>query len=335
MELHTRVHARSLAAWGRTHPDSVVLSGDLTASCEADEFRDTCPGQFISMGLAEQNMMSFAAGLAREGLRPLVHTFGVFMYRRALDQVEMSIACPNLPVRLFGFLPGVTTPGGASHQSTNDIAVLRSLPNMTILETGDATDVESILPVADSIDGPVYCRMLRGALPRLFPHEDPLRLGKARILSDGNDIALLTSGICTEEAMRAVDVLRRNGVGIRHLHVTTLKPFDDADVMAACAGAALGVITMENHLRSGGLGSAVAELIAEQRIDTRQIRIGIDDTYMYGASPGHLMNRFSIDVPSLIRAVEELAGQRIEVSVDDINAARTDTYYNEKQQEAL
>ena len=306
MELQTRVHARSLAAWGKTHPECIVLSGDLTASCEADEFRDACPDQFISMGLAEQNMVGFAAGLAREGLRPLVHTFGVFMYRRALDQVEMSVAYPNLPVRLFGFLPGVTTPGGASHQSTNDIAVLRSLPNMTILETADATDVESVLAVADPIDGPVYCRMLRGALPRLFPKQDPMKLGRARVLSNGSDIALLTSGICTEEAMRAVDVVRKKGVGIRHLHVTTLKPFDDAAVTAACTDATLGVITMENHLRSGGLGTAVAELIAEQRIDTRQIRIGIDDTYMQGARPG-----LSDETPRHRCAILDPRGRRI------------------------
>ena len=111
MDFLNRVHARSLLAWGQAHPEAIVLSGDLTASCEADEFREACPDQFVSMGLAEQNMMSFAAGLAREGLRPLVHTFSVFIYRRALDQIEMSIAYPNLPVRIFGFLPGVTTPG--------------------------------------------------------------------------------------------------------------------------------------------------------------------------------------------------------------------------------
>ncbi len=335
MDFLNRVHARSLLAWGRAHPEAIVLSGDLTASCEADEFREAFPDQFVSMGLAEQNMMSFAAGLAREGLRPLVHTFSVFIYRRALDQIEMSIAYPNLPVRIFGFLPGVTTPGGASHQATNDIAVLRSLPNMTILETGDATDVESMLPVADSIDGPVYCRMLRGALPRLFPKTDPVRLGKARMLGDGSDIALLTSGICTGEAMRATDALRRKGVGIRHLHLTTLKPFDDATVMEACAAARLGVITMENHLRNGGMGSAVAELIAEQRIDTRLLRIGIDDTYMQGASRDYLMRRYGMDVPALVRAVEELAGQRLDISEDDISVTRTDSLVGARQQEAL
>ena len=135
IEIITRVHANSIEAWGESNPDALVLSGDLTTSCEIDGFRDKFPDRFLSMGLAEQNMMSFAAGLAREGFIPHVHTFAVFMYRRALDQIEMSIAYPNLPVKLFGFLPGVTTPGGASHQAINDIAVIRSLPNFTMLDT--------------------------------------------------------------------------------------------------------------------------------------------------------------------------------------------------------
>ena len=189
--------------------------------------------------------------------------------------------------------------------------------------------------VADAVGGPVHCRMLRGALPRLLSVDDRVKLGKARVLSDGIDIALLTSGICTEEAMRAVDGLRQNGVGIRHLHVTTLKPFDDSTVKEACTEARLGVITMENHLRSGGLGSAVAELIAGQRIDTRQIRIGIADTYMHGASSGHLMKRCGMDASMLVRTVEELAGQRFEIVEDDIIALQADTCIDENRQEAL
>ena len=156
MELIKLVHANNIVKWGKTHSDAIVLSGDLTSSCEVDGFRDAFPDRFLSMGLMEQNMMSFAAGLAREGLKPMVHTFAVFMYRRSLDQIEMSIAYPNLPVKIFGFLPGVTTPGGASHQAINDIAVMRSLPNMTVIETADATDVESVLELSNAVDGPVY-----------------------------------------------------------------------------------------------------------------------------------------------------------------------------------
>lgn len=335
MEMLTRVHARALTDWGRDHAEAVVLSGDLTTSCEADGFRDAYPERFVSMGLAEQNMMSFAGGLAREGMRPLVHTFAVFMYRRALDQIEMSIAYPNLPVRIFGFLPGITTPGGASHQAIDDIAVLRAIPNMTILEAGDATDIESMLEVADAVDGPVYCRMLRGALPRLFPASDRMTLNHARMLSDGQDIALLSTGICTEEAMRTVNVLKDRGVTVRHLHVTTLKPFDDPQVLEACRCAKHGVIAMENHSRIGGLGSCVAELMAEHGIGKRLIRVGLNDTYLQGASPKFLMRRYAIDAVALVSAVDELVGRRLDISETDLSAARADTYFNEKQQEAL
>ena len=140
----------------------LCLSGDLTSSCEIDGFRDRYPDQFISMGMAEQNMMSFAGGLGLAGFRPFVHTFGVFAYRRPYDQLIASIAYPRRKVRLMGFLPGITTPAGMTHQSIEDIAVMRTIPNMTVLETGDATEVESICDAADSIDGPVYCRVLRG-----------------------------------------------------------------------------------------------------------------------------------------------------------------------------
>ena len=168
-EIVTRPHRENLVRWAEQRPEVLVLSADLTASCEADGFRDTYPERFFSMGMAEQNMMGFAAGLAREGFFPYVHTFAVFITRRPFDQVAMSIAYPNLPVRLIGFLPGITTPGGVTHQAIDDIGLMRLIPNMTVLECGDATDVESVLDVAQAIDGPVYVRQLRGEVPRLFP----------------------------------------------------------------------------------------------------------------------------------------------------------------------
>lgn len=164
MILESKVHERNLVKWAADKPEVVVFSADLTSSTEIALFKETYPDRFYSFGMTEQNMMSAAGGMAREGFTPFVHTFAVFMYRRALDQIEMSIAYPNLRVRIFGFLPGITTPGGATHQAINDIGVLRTVPNMTILETGDATEVESVLDVAQSVDGPVYVRQLRGSL---------------------------------------------------------------------------------------------------------------------------------------------------------------------------
>ena len=169
MELVDQVHERNLVEFGRKRPKVLVLSGDLTASTEIGLFKKSLPEQFVSMGMAEQNMLSWAGGLAREGFVPFLHTFAVFLYRRPLDQLEMSVCYPNLPVRLIGFLPGVSTPGGVTHQAIEDIAVLRGLPNMSILEVGDATDVESVLDVTEQISGPVYVRMMRGRIPRLFP----------------------------------------------------------------------------------------------------------------------------------------------------------------------
>ena len=160
-EIVLRPHGRNFLRWAEHRSEVVVLSADLTSSCEMDGFRQQAPERFFSMGMAEQNMMGFAAGLAREGLSPWIHTFAVFICRRAFDQVAMSIAYSNLPVRLVGFLPGVTTPGGATHQAIDDVALMRILPNMTVLECGDATDVETVLDVAQAVDGPVYLRMLR------------------------------------------------------------------------------------------------------------------------------------------------------------------------------
>jgi transketolase len=307
-ELHSHVHAQNLVRFGREHPDIVVLSADLTSSTEAEAFKNAYPDRFYSMGMAEQNMMSVAGGLAREGLVPLVHDFAVFMYRRALDQIEMSIAYPNLPVKMLGFLPGLTTPGGVSHQAINDLAVMTALPNVAVLECADATDVESVLAVAYNIDGPVYVRMLRGAMPRLFA--EPMRYRRARTLtSAGDDIVILSSGICTLEAMRAAQWLTEDGANVSHLQVSTLKPFDDPTVLGAVRRARYGVVTVENHLVTGGLGSATAALMAENAIGTRLVRLGLQDTYAHGASQAHLLVEYGIDTRAIADAVGRLLGR--------------------------
>ncbi|MEJ2665621.1 MAG: transketolase C-terminal domain-containing protein [Deinococcales bacterium] len=335
METVTRVHARNLVAWAEDKPTVLVLSADLTGSTEIDLFRDTYPERFFSMGMAEQNMLSFAGGLAREGLYPFVHTFAVFIYRRAYDQIADSIAYPRLPVRLFGFLPGVTTPGGATHQAIEDIAVMRSLPNLTVVEVGDATDVETLLDPVQAVDGPVYVRMLRGEIPRLFPADEPLQLGRARRLHGGTDITLLSSGICTEEALRAASALADRGVSIEHLHVSTLKPFDDDSVAEAVAKPRYGVITMENHTVLGGLGTATAELMATLGVGKPLVRIGIQDEFLHGASRPYLMREYGLDAISLVRAVEALVKQDLAIGETDLLAVRLEEVHSAAKAEAL
>lgn len=335
MEILSRVHARNLVAWAKDRPDVLVLSADLTSSCEADLFRDTYPNRFFSMGMAEQNMLGFAGGLAREGFLPHVHTFAVFLYRRAYDQLANSIAYPNLRVRLFGFLPGITTPGGATHQAIEDIGVLRMLPNMTLVEVGDATEVETVLDAIHGVNGPVYVRMLRGEMPRLFDRSEPLRLGQARVLSVGTDLALLTSGICTEEAMRATAVLRARGVSLSHLHVSTLKPFVDPAVLDAVAQARHGAITLENHTVIGGLGTALSEMLTDAGASKRVMRLGLQDQFSHGASRPYLMREHGLDARALVQAVEAALDTRLGIDESELDAVRLDVVHSAAKAEAL
>ena len=308
MEIALRPHQGNLVRFAQDRPELLVLSADLTSSCEAQDFRAAYPDRFFSMGMAEQNMMGVAGGLAREGFVPYIHTFAVFITRRPFDQVAMSIGYPNLKVRLLGFLPGITTPGGVTHQAIDDVALMRSIPNMTVLELADATDVLSMMDAIHDVNGPVYVRMLRGEVPVLFPKDDPIRIGKIRRLSDGNDLLVLSSGVCTEEALRAAAALRNAGLSIRHLHLTTLKPFDAAAVVEAASDMRLGAITLENHSIIGGLGSATAEAFADAGLGKRLVRLGIKDCYAHGASKKYLMKNFGIDARALVTAAESLAG---------------------------
>lgn len=322
MKIEVNVYSKEIVNFAKKHDDVVVLSADLGSSCEIKDFSNIFPERYFSLGIAEQNMISWAAGLARENYRPYIHTFAVFLYRRVLDQLEMSVAYPNLPVVLMGFVPGITTPGGVSHQSINDIATLRAIPNMNIIDIGDATEIESVLDITREINGPVYVRMLRKEVPRLFPANEPMIFNKARIISTGDDIVLLTSSICTEEALRATSVLKKSGISIQHMHVSTLKPFNDESIVEAIRKSKHGVITMENHLKTGGLGSAVAELIAERGLAKKLIRVGLNDTYTHGASKMYLMKKYKIDAMSMIEAVETLCNKKLNLSESDLEDLR-------------
>jgi transketolase len=334
-EIVARPHQQNFIDWAKDKPEVLVLSADLTNSCEVGKWRDTYPDRFFSMGMAEQNMLGFAAGLAREGFEPWLHTFSVFLYRRPLDQLQMSVAYPSLKVRLVGFLPGIMTPGGVTHQAIEDIAIVRAIPNMTILEVGDATEAESVLDVAHKVDGPVYIRMLRGEVSRIFPTSEPFEFNTARILSTGKDLTLITSGIMTEEALRAIPLLLERGVSISHLHVSTMKPFTDPRIIAALKTAKSGVVTMENHSIIGGLGSAVAEVMAENGVSAPLQRIGLKDTYAHGASQKYLMAEYEMDAPALIRAAEKALGKKLNIDESELDQQRAVNVHSSAKAEAL
>jgi transketolase len=335
MELLAQVHNRNLKEFGKENTKTLVLTADLTGSCEADYFRDTYPGRFISCGISEQNMMSVAGGLAREGFIPLVHTFAVFIYRRAFDQIAMSIAYPNLAVKMFGFLPGVISPGGATHQAIEDTAVMRSLPNMTVLEAGDATEVESVLSLACSITGPVYIRMLRGELPRLFDKNEPMKLDTPRILSNGKDLLVISSGICTEESMRAVSALNAKGLSTAHVHISTLKPFNNDIIPGLLSSPKYGIITVENHTTIGGLGTIIAEKMVEKGINKKLSKLGLQDTFAHGASRHYLMKEYGMDAMAVIREAGKLTGAKLGISEGDLSAVRIEAVHSLAKPEAM
>ncbi|MEI7542723.1 MAG: transketolase C-terminal domain-containing protein [bacterium] len=314
MEVSSRVHAYNLVKWAKDKPQVLVMSADLTSSTEIDIFRDDYPERFISAGIAEQNMLSVAAGLTREGFIPFIHTFAVFIYRRAYDQVAMSVAYSNLPVKMFGFLPGITTPGGATHQAIEDVALMRALPNMTIFECGDATEVETILDSVLAVNGPVYVRMIRGDIPRLFDKNEPFVIGKNRLLSFGTDIVIVSSGICTEEAIKTVAAIKSKGMSVTHYHISTLKPFNSKDIIDSIAQSKYGVISVENHTVMGGLGTIIAEAMAEAGVPKKLLKLGLQDKFPHGASKKYLMREYGFDAIAIVAAAEKLSGKNLGIT---------------------
>lgn len=326
MKIESNVHSKNMIKFARENEDVLVLSADLGTSCEVKEFPQVFPEKYLSMGIAEQNMLSWAAGLAREGFRPFLHTFAVFLYRRPLDQLEMSIAYPNLPVSLLGFVPGITTPGGVTHQSIEDVGILRTIPNMTIFDCGDATDVESALEICKEVNGPIYVRMLRGQMPRLFDPNQPTQFNKGRVISEGSDIALFSSSICTEEAMRATQWLQQKGISVQHVHVTTLKPFTDPLIAESIEKVKYGVVTMENHVVTGGLGTAVGEVMLENQLSKKFIKVGIQDEWTHGASKPYLLKKYGLDAGTLIQAVETILDTDLSFKEEELEDIRLEDY---------
>lgn len=326
MKIETNVHSKNMIKFAQEHKEVVVLSADLGTSCEVKEFAKELPERYFSMGIAEQNMLSWAAGMAQEGLRPFLHTFAVFLYRRPLDQLEMSIAYPNLPVALLGFVPGITTPGGVTHQSIEDVGILRTIPNMNIFDCGDATDVESALNICREVNGPIYVRMLRGEIPRLFDPEQPTEFNKGRVISEGEDIALFSSSICTEEAMRTTQWLKKKGISVQHVHITTLKPFTDPLVAESIKKVKYGVVTMENHTTINGLGTAVGEVMLENELNKKLVKVGINDEWTHGASKPYLMKRYGLDAGALVRGIEKILGKDLNFNEKELEEIRLEDY---------
>ena len=302
-------YGRALVNLARQRDEVLCLSGDLTRQCEVNLFQQELPERFIHAGMAEANMMSMAGALARCGHIPFVHTFGVFATRRPFDQIANAIAYPGLPVRIVGFMPGVSTPGGPSHQAIDDVALMRTLPNMTVVDVADAVEVRQVAAAVVDVPGPVYVRLKRGETPVIFGEDHVLRLGRAEVLVPGGDVALFASGMMLAAALAAARALGEHGVSVSVINVPTIKPLDVATVQAAAAGARI-VVTAENHTIIGGLGSAVAETIAEAGLGRPLHRVGLRDTFAEGSlTAPYLFAKYGLSTQALIGTIWSALGR--------------------------
>jgi transketolase len=302
----TRPYVRALIELAQERPNLVCLVGDLAKSTEIDTFQDAFPERFFDLGMTEQNIMGIAGGMARSGDLPFVHTFGVFATRRPYDQVAMSIAYPRLDVKIVGFLPGLTTPGGVTHQAIDDLALMRALPNVAVYDPVDAVDLRQIVRVAAEYRGPVYIRGLRGQVPVLFD-EGSYRpaIGKAVWVREGSDAMIVSAGVLTLEALQAADELAAIGLRVGVLHSPSIKPLDEATIVAAARATGV-VVTAENHSIIGGLGSAVAETLLENGVAVSFTRIGVRDTYAEGGSLPYLFEKYGLSARHIAAAVQRL-----------------------------
>jgi transketolase len=302
-------YGQALVDLGRRREEVICLSGDLTRQCEVDLFQAEFGGRFIQAGMAEANMMGVAGGLARCGFVPFVHTFGVFATRRPLDQVINAIAYPRLPVRIIGFMPGISSPGGPSHQAIDDVALMRAIPGMTVIDVADAVETSQVCDAIVDLPGPAYVRLKRGEIPVIFGEDHVLALDRAQVLTPGGDVALFASGMMLAPSLAAAATLGAYGVGVSVVNVSVLKPLDAATVVAASSAATV-VLTAENHSVVGGLGSAVAEALAEAGLGRPLHRIGLRDTYAEGAATApFLFTRYGLSTQSLVDAAWRALGR--------------------------
>ena len=289
--------------------DKIVgLSADLAKYTDLHIFAKAMPDRFYQMGMAEQLLMSAAAGLAREGFNPFATTYAVFASRRAYDFIAMAIAEENLPVKIICALPGLTTGYGPSHQATEDLAIFRGLPNMTIIDPCDADDIAGMVPQIAAHNGPVYSRLPRGKVPSVLTRHKPdykFELGKAQIIRDGKDALIISTGFMTMRALDAAVQLEADGVEAAVLHVPTIKPLDTQTILAEAQKRGRLVVTAENHTVVGGLGEAVARTLLTNGVTPTFRMIGLPDEFLEAGALPTLHEMYGMTVSQIAAKIKD------------------------------
>ena len=301
----------ALVSLGRKRNDVVVLDADLSGSTKTSKFAKAFPARFFNIGIAEQDMMGTAAGLAIGGKLPFVSTFAVFATGRAWEQVRQSICYPNLNVKIVASHAGVTVgEDGGSHQSVEDIAVMRVIPHMTVIVPADGVETLQAIEAAAEHQGPCYVRTGRNKVPVIFGPDYKFRIGKAHVFNEGKDAAVIATGIMVAEALKARDLLKAEGIDAGVINMSTIKPIDTHAVLAAAKRCG-AIVSAEEHSIIGGLGGAVAEALSESA-PIPMVRIGVKDVFGTSGDQEGLLRHYGLSAVDIAAAVKEVIKKKKE-----------------------
>jgi len=299
----------ALVELGKENENIVVLDADLSKSTKTCNFKDAYPERFFNMGIAEQNLMGVAAGLAASGKIPFASSFAVFAVGRAYDQIRNSIAYPKLNVKIAATHAGITVgEDGGSHQMIEDIALMRALPNMTVVVPADGVEARQAVLAAAEYKGPVYIRLGRSKVETIFDENYKFRLGKGVVVKEGGDVALIACGIMVETALKAAEMLAEEGINAAVVNISTIKPIDAA-LITKVAGETKAVVTCEEHNIIGGLGSAVAEVLAEN-CPVPMARVGIEDKFGQSGVPDELLKAYGLTAENIVQKAKDVIGRK-------------------------
>ena len=304
-ETRSAPFGHALLELARTRPEIVGMTADLAKYTDLHILRDAMPDRFYQMGMAEQLLMGAAAGMAHEGFMPFATTYAAFASRRAFDFIHQTIAEENLNVKIACALPGLTTGYGPSHQATEDLAMMRTVPNLVVIDPCDAVDIEQAVPAIADHPGTVYMRLLRGRVPVILDKYDySFEIGKAKLLTEGADVLIVSTGLMTMRALSVAEKLAADRIGVAVLHTPTLKPLDSGTILREAARSGRLVVTAENHTVVGGLGQAVASALITARITPAFRQIALPDAFLDAGALPTLHDRYGISVETMSASIK-------------------------------
>lgn len=302
-------YGKALVKLGQINDNVVVLDADLSKSTKTNDFYKMFPERFFNMGIAEQNLIGAACGLSTAGKIPFASTFAMFATGRAFEVIRNSVCYPKLNVKVCATHAGLTVgEDGASHESVEDMAIMRAIPNMTVLVPADGVETEKMIFEVAKYNGPVYVRLGRSAVPVLFDENYKFEIGKGSVVRDGNDATIIACGIMVNEAILAHEALKEEGINARVINMSTIKPID-RDLIIKAAEETKAIVTAEEHSIIGGLGSAVSEVVGEE-FPVIVKKVGVKDTFGESGTPAELLKKYGLTAEEIVNAVKDAVSKK-------------------------